>query len=57
VHYLDAGGIPVAEAAGLACVLGGLRELHADDDALVVSAAAVFDALVASPGAVAGAMT
>jgi hypothetical protein len=57
VHYLDAGGIPVAEAAGLACVLGGLRELHADDDALVVAAAAVFDALVASPGAVAGAMT
>ena len=35
VHYLDAGGIPVPEAAGLESVLAGLRELHADDDALV----------------------
>ncbi len=49
VHYLDAGGIPVPEAAGLESVLGGLRELHADDDALVAAAAAVFDALYASP--------
>jgi hypothetical protein len=49
VHYLDAGGIPVPEAAGLECVLGGLRELHADDDALVAAAGAVFDALHASP--------
>jgi hypothetical protein len=30
-------------------VLGGLRELHADDDALVAHAAMVFDALYASP--------
>ena len=49
VHYLDTGGIPVPEAAGLESVLGGLRELHADDDALVAAAAAVFDALYASP--------
>ena len=49
VHYLDAGGIPVPEAAGLESVLGGLRELHADDDALVAHAATVFDALYASP--------
>lgn len=49
VHYLDAGGIPVPEAAGLESVLGGLRELHADDDALALAAAAVFDALYASP--------
>ncbi len=28
VHYLDAGGMPVPEAAGLESVLGGLRELH-----------------------------
>ncbi len=55
VHYLDAGGIPVPEAAGLECVLGGLRELHADDDALVAAAAAVFDALHASPYGSAGA--
>ena len=51
VHYLDAGGIPVAEAAGLESVLAGLRELHADDDALAAAAAQVFDALYANPGA------
>jgi len=51
VHYLDAGGIPAPEAAGLESVLGGLRELHADDDRLVASAATVFDALYASPHA------
>lgn len=49
VHFLDAGGIPVPEAAGLESVLGGLRELHADDDALAAAAATVFDALYASP--------
>jgi hypothetical protein len=49
VHYLDAGGIPVPEAAGLESVLAGVRELHADDDALVTAAAAVFDALYAAP--------
>ncbi len=49
VHYLDAGGIPVPEAAGLESVLGGLRELHANDDALATAAAAVFDAIYASP--------
>ncbi|HSV71891.1 MAG TPA: chromate resistance protein ChrB domain-containing protein [Methylibium sp.] len=51
VHYLDAGGIPVPEAAGLEAVLGGLRELHAGDDALAAAAANVFDALYAIPGA------
>jgi len=51
VRYLDAGGIPVAEAAGLESVLAGLRELHADDNALVAAAAAVFDALHAAPDA------
>jgi hypothetical protein len=49
VHYLDAGGIPVPEAAGLESVLGGLRELHADDDVLAAAAATVFEALHASP--------
>jgi hypothetical protein len=55
VHHLDAGGIPTAEAAGLESVLAGLRELHADDDALVAAAASVFDALHAAPTAAAGA--
>lgn len=49
VHYLDAGGIPVPDAAGLESVLGGLRELHSSDDALLAAAATVFDALYAAP--------
>ena len=51
VHFLDIGGIPVPEAAGLEAVLSGLREVHADDDRLTLAAAAVFDALYAAPGA------
>ena len=51
MHYLDVGGIPVPEAAGLEAVLGGLREVHARDDKLIAAAAAVFDALYAAPGA------
>lgn len=51
VHYLDVGGIPVPEAAGLETVLAGLKALHADDDALTLAASAVFDALYAAPGA------
>ena len=54
VHYLDAGGIPVPQAAGLEAVLAGLREIHADDDGLVRAAAAIFDALYALPDAAAG---
>ena len=50
VHFLDIGGIPVPEAAGLEAVLAGLREVHADDDSLTLAAAAVFDALHAAPG-------
>lgn len=50
VHFLDIGGIPVPEAAGLEAVLGGLREVHSDDDQLAHAASAVFDALYAAPG-------
>ncbi len=50
VRCADAGGIPVAEAAGLDAVLSGLRELHANDDVLTAAASAVFDALYAAPG-------
>ena len=50
VHFLDIGGIPVPEAAGLEAVLSGLREVHADDDELTLAAAAVFNALYAAPG-------
>lgn len=56
VHYLDVGGIPVPEAAGLETVLAGLRELHADDDRLLAAAAAVFDALHAAPHSTPGAL-
>lgn len=51
VHYLDAGGIVVAQAAGLEAVLGGLRALHAEDAALQQASDAVFDALYAVPAA------
>ena len=50
VHYLDAGGIPVDQAAGLEAILGGLRELHTDDDALLTASHAVFDALYVNAG-------
>jgi hypothetical protein len=49
VRYLDAGGIPAPEAAGLEAVLAGLREQHADDNLLLTAAAAVFDALYMAP--------
>jgi hypothetical protein len=47
VHVLDAGGIQVPEAAGLEMILAGLRELHADDDALLAATLPVFDGLYA----------
>ena len=51
VHFLDVGGIPVPEAAGVEAVLAGLQVLHADDDALAAAAGPVFDALYAAAGA------
>jgi hypothetical protein len=45
VHYLDLGGTPLPEAAGLEAVLAGLREGAANDDALLQAAAPVLDAL------------
>lgn len=50
VHFLDVGGIPAPEAAGLEAVLSGLREVHAEDDPLTLAAGSVFDALYAAPG-------
>ncbi len=49
VHYLDAGGVPQPEAAGLEAVLAGLREVHPSDDALAAAAASVFNGLYAAP--------
>mgnify|MGYP001601287857 CR=1 FL=1 len=45
VHCLDVGGLPVAEAAGLEMVLGGLRASLPDDDALLAAAGGVFDGI------------
>lgn len=48
VHYLDVGGVPVAEATGVETILGGLRQRHTDDDALLAEACGTFDALYAA---------
>lgn len=45
IHYLDVGGIPVAEAAGVETVLRGARNAFADDDRLLEEAAKVFELL------------
>lgn len=45
VHYLDVGGLPVTEAAGLEMLLAGMRASIPDDDALLDTASAAFDYL------------
>lgn len=45
VHQLDVGGMPVAEAAGVELVLGGIRQRCPDDDALLADAVKIFDDL------------
>ena len=50
VHYIDVGGIPVDEAAGVETVVRGLQARHDDDDALLAAACDVFDALHAALG-------
>lgn len=48
VHFLDVGGVPVAEAVGLEAVLKGLREQAANDDALLAAVTPIFDGLYAT---------
>jgi hypothetical protein len=43
IHYLDVGGIPVADASGLEMVLKGARDSARSDDELARAAAGVFD--------------
>jgi hypothetical protein len=43
VHYLDVGGIPVADAKGLETLLKGIKEKARDDDALLAEAMRVLD--------------
>jgi hypothetical protein len=45
VHYLDAGGTPVAEAAGFEAILAGSRERCLDDDQLLAAMGPILDAL------------
>ena len=45
VHYLDAGGVLVAEALGVEAVLAGLREITTNDDQLSSEAGRIFDGL------------
>ena len=47
IHYLDVGGVPVPEAAGLEALLRGARAALTDDDALVTEASRLFDLLYA----------
>lgn len=47
VHYLDVGGVPIAEAAGLAAIVTGARSLQQDDAALLGAVAPVLDSLYA----------
>jgi hypothetical protein len=48
VHYLDVGGLPVADAPGLAALLTGARQRSRDDDQLLRQAVALFDLLYAA---------
>lgn len=45
VHYLDVGGVPVAEAAGLEMILNGARQQYSDDDKLLKEASKALDYL------------
>jgi hypothetical protein len=47
IHYLDVGGVPVPEAAGLEAMLRGARAALTDDDALTAEAGRLFDLLYA----------
>ena len=44
VHFLDVGGIPVPEAAGLEVLIGGMRQRCRGDDALLAEVEKIFDA-------------
>ena len=48
VHYLDVGGVSVAEAAGFAAIMAGARTTQPDDDALLKTISAVLDSLYAA---------
>lgn len=45
IHYLDVGGVPVPEAAGLEAMLQGAQQLLVDDDSLVNEGGKLFEFL------------
>jgi hypothetical protein len=45
VHFLDVGGIPVPEAAGLSAIVLGARATQSDDDSLLNSVTPALDGL------------
>lgn len=45
VHFLDVGGIPVADAKGLETIFKGIKKKTRTDDALFLEAGKVFDSL------------
>ncbi len=50
VHFLDVGGIPVADAKGLETVLRGARENARSDDELLAQAMKIFDLFYSAYG-------
>lgn len=48
VHYIDIGGIPIDEAAGVEMMIRGLQAQHDNDDALLAASCAFFDTLYAA---------
>jgi hypothetical protein len=48
VHFLDVGGIPVAEAPGLAAIVAGARSIQPDDQALLQTVTPALDSLYQS---------
>jgi hypothetical protein len=48
VHFLDVGGAPIPEAAGLAAIVSGARALHPHDTALLKAVSPVLDSLYAA---------
>lgn len=50
VHYLDVGGVPVAEAAGFESMLRAARDTLSNDDELLATAVRLFDLLYVAYG-------
>jgi hypothetical protein len=51
VHFIDVGGIPVDEAAGVETLVRGLQAQHGKDAALLAASLPLFDSLHAALGA------